>query len=105
MPVTVTVEPGGPLVGNTDMTGLIAFTMLNPTTVILAQRIDTINTETYLFKFIPRSKLLLPIYIRLSMFNSYGLNLMTSTVADLKESKMQCKIDFFSMVSKGMTET
>ncbi len=61
MPVTVTVEPGGPLVGDTVMTG-VALTMLNPTAAILAQIIDIINTEAYLFKFIPRSKLLLPIY-------------------------------------------
>ncbi len=60
-PITVAVEPGGPLVGDTIMTG-VAFAMLNPTAAILPQRIDIINTETYLFKFIPRSKLLLPIY-------------------------------------------
>ncbi len=60
-PVTVAVELGGPLVGDTVMTG-VAFTVLNPTAAILAQRIDIISTETYLFKFIPRSKLLLLIY-------------------------------------------
>jgi len=54
MPVTVAVEPEGPLEGDTVMVG-VAFTMLNPTAAILEERIDIINTETYLFKFIPRS--------------------------------------------------
>jgi hypothetical protein len=52
-PVTVTLEPGGPLVGD-NVTSGAAFALSKPIVIILARRIDITNKVTYFCTAISR---------------------------------------------------
>lgn len=67
VPVTVTLEPGGPLAGDTVMLATTALACSTHIAAILAKRIETINRETYLFTSITQPRLSFPcIYSKLS---------------------------------------
>ncbi len=61
-PVTVTLEPGGPLVGD-NVTSGAALALSKPTVIILARRIEIANRVTYFCTAISRSSCIIVIYI------------------------------------------